>query len=218
MLAQADDLPRPAKLEVALGKLETTVGGCNRGEALAPLLVDAALEEQAVRLVLVSPDPAAKLMQLREPESLGALDEHDRRVGDVDADLDDARGDEHVGVAADEAVHPLGLLACRHAPVEQLDAQIGEDGGAEALVLGGRAARAELVRLLDERADDERLAALVHLASARTRTRSRARSGGTTRVSTGWRPGGISRSSLRSTSPYSVFDSERGIGVAVMAR
>ncbi len=163
MLAQADELSGAAQLEVALGKLETAVGCRHRGESLRALLVDPALEEQAVRLVLVPSHPPAKLVQLREPESLGALDDHDGRVGDVDPDLDDAGRHEHVGVTADEPFHPLGLLACRHAPVQQLDAQIGEDRGAQSLVLGGRAARAELVRLLDERADDECLAPLVHL-------------------------------------------------------
>ena len=34
--------------------------------------------------MLVASHPAAELVQLREPESFGALDEHDRRVGDVD--------------------------------------------------------------------------------------------------------------------------------------
>ena len=115
--------------------------------------------------MLGAPDPAAELMQLREPESLCALDHHDGRVRDVDSDLDHARGHEDVGVAAHEPVHALGLLACRHPSVEQFDAQIRKDAGAETLEFGRRTAGAELVGFLDERADDERLAALADLGA-----------------------------------------------------
>jgi hypothetical protein len=102
-------------------------------------------------------------MELSESESLGALDDHDRRVGDVDADLDHAGRHQDVGVTADEPVHPLDLLSRRHASVEKFHAQVGEDRRAEAVVLRGCAARPELVGFLDERADDERLAPLAHL-------------------------------------------------------
>ena len=43
-----------------------------------------------------APDPAAQLVQLRDAEPVGVEDDHRRRVGHVDADLDDGRGDEHV--------------------------------------------------------------------------------------------------------------------------
>ena len=45
VLAQADQLPRTAELEVALGKLEAAVGRGHRGEALRAFFVDPALEE-----------------------------------------------------------------------------------------------------------------------------------------------------------------------------
>ena len=41
-------------------------------------------------------DPAAQLVELGEPEPVGALDDHHRRLGHVDADLDDGRADQHV--------------------------------------------------------------------------------------------------------------------------
>jgi len=37
--------------------------------------------------------------ELRDAETLGVLDQHHGRVRDVDANLDDGRRDEHVGVA-----------------------------------------------------------------------------------------------------------------------
>ena len=60
-------------------------------------------EQQAHRRVRAAPDAPAQLVQLADPVALGALDEHHRRVGDVDADLDDRRRDEHVGAAGREA-------------------------------------------------------------------------------------------------------------------
>ena len=59
------------------------------------------LEQQHARaLVGAAADAAAQLVQLREAEPLGVLDDHDRRVRHVDADFDDRRRDEHVDVAA----------------------------------------------------------------------------------------------------------------------
>ena len=109
--------------------------------------------------MLAAADAAAELVQLRDPVALGVLDEHHRRVRHVDADLDDRRGHEHVGAAGGERLHRLGLLARLHLAVQQHDLEVGELGRAQALELGGRRAGRQRLGLLDERADDERLAA-----------------------------------------------------------
>jgi hypothetical protein len=52
-------------------------------------------------------------VELGKPEAVGLLDDHHRRVGDVDADLDHRRRDEHVELARLEAGHevaPVGSL------------------------------------------------------------------------------------------------------------
>ena len=69
--------------------------------------------------VLPPPHPAAQLVQLGDAEPLGVLDQHDRRVGDVDSDLDDRRGDQHPGPPRGEGVHRLLLLPRTHRAVEQ---------------------------------------------------------------------------------------------------
>ena len=56
-------------------------------------------DQQAVRLLRAAADAAAQLVELREAEAVGLLDDHDRRVRDVDADLDHRRRDEHVELA-----------------------------------------------------------------------------------------------------------------------
>ena len=104
-------------------------------------------------------DPAAQLVQLGDAVAIGVLDEHHRRVRHVDADLDHGRGDQHVGAAGRERAHRLLLLARAHLAVQQHDLEVAQLAAAQALVLGRRGARLERLGLLDERADDERLAA-----------------------------------------------------------
>ena len=68
-------------------------------------------------------DAAAQLVQLREAEAIGVLDDHHRRVRHVDADLDHGRRDEHVDLAAPERVHHRFLLARRQLAVQQPEPQ-----------------------------------------------------------------------------------------------
>ena len=95
-------------------------------------------------------DAAADLVELAQPEDVGALD--DERVGlrDVDARLDDRGRDEHVGVAREERVHPLLELALAHLPVRDEEPEPGAEL-AELL--------AHLVDRLDAVVEVERLAA-----------------------------------------------------------
>ena len=99
----ADERAAAADLEVLLGELEAVRRRHHRLEPLARALGQLLLrprDEQAVRLLAPAPDAAAQLVQLREAEAVGLLDDHDRRVRDVDADLDHGRGDEDVELAA----------------------------------------------------------------------------------------------------------------------
>ena len=105
-----------------------------------------------------APDPAADLVELAQPEHVRALDDQRVRLRDVDARLDDRRRDEHVGVAAEERMHPLLQLALTHLPVRDDEAQL----------------RAELLQLLgclfdrlDAVVEVERLPAALDLALER---------------------------------------------------
>ena len=59
--------------------------------------------QQAIALVLAPADAPAQLVELREAEAFGVLDEHEVGVFHVDADLDDRRGDQRVDLAVAEA-------------------------------------------------------------------------------------------------------------------
>ena len=102
-------------------------------------------------------------MELRQAEAVGLLDDHDRRVRDVDADLDHGRRDEHVELAGFELSHQLAPLGRPEPSVEQADAVPLQLALLQAfgLTLGGpRDAR---LGLLDQRADHVRLATVVEV-------------------------------------------------------
>ena len=89
-------------------------------------------DEQAVRLLRPAPDPAAELVELREAEAVGLLHDHDRRVRDVDADLDHGRRDEDVQLARLEARHHAPPLGRSQASVQAADAVAAELGACAA--------------------------------------------------------------------------------------
>ena len=65
-------------------------------------------------------------MELGQPETVGMLDDHQIRIENVDADLDDRGGDKKLNLAVSERRHGRGLLAGRHAPVQKADGEVRE--------------------------------------------------------------------------------------------
>src|SRR6185312_14841977 len=111
-----------------------------------------------VRALARAAHPAADLVELGEAEHVGALDDQRVRLRDVDARLDDARRDEDVGLAAQEAHHPLLELALLELAVGDLEA---DPRAQPAQALGG------LVDRLDAVVDEEGLPAARLLALER---------------------------------------------------
>ena len=83
--------------ELDLGELEAVAGRCQRAQAL--IVVRGSREEHAEAATGPTPDAAAELVELAEPEAVGVLHDHDRGLGHVDAHLDDRGGDEDVEIA-----------------------------------------------------------------------------------------------------------------------
>ena len=131
-------------------RLETGLRGVGQLELRAG-------DQQAVRLLGATADAAAELVELREAEAVGLLHDHDRRVRDVDADLDHRRRDEHVQLALLERAHHLAALRGLEPAVQQPDPVPGELRALQPLgLLLGRTRKPRLGRL-DQRADDVRL-------------------------------------------------------------
>jgi len=96
-LARAEERAAAAQVEVDFRELEAVGRGDERLEPFLRRLRELFLrarDEQAVGLLRSAPDPASQLVELRETEAVGLLDDHHRRVRDVDADLDHRRRDE----------------------------------------------------------------------------------------------------------------------------
>ena len=115
LCARAEHVALAALLEVEPGQLEA-VG--RRGDGVEPLPRrgpgSASVTSRHSPGSRAAADPAAQLVQLGDAEPVGVHDHHDRGVGDVDADLDDGRRDEHVDLAGGEGAHHA--RPCRRAP------------------------------------------------------------------------------------------------------
>ena len=157
-----------------------------------------ARDEQAVRLLRAAADAAAQLVQLGEAEAVGVLDDHHRRVRDVDADLDHRRRDEHVELARlERAPSRRGAASGLQPAVQAADAEPAQLGAPQPLGLGLRRARERRLGLLDQRADDVGLPALARAGRVSRVYASDARSSAIQRVTIGLRARAASRSPTR---------------------
>jgi len=165
-LARAEQLALAPELEVLLGELEA-VGRVD--ERLQPRLrvvgqfLSRARDQQAVRLLGAAPDAASQLVQLSQAEAVSLLDDHDRRVRDVDADFDHGRRHEHVELARLELGHQLTPLGRTKAAVQETDLVVAQLRSPQPPGLGLGRARLRGLGLLDQRADDVRLPAVVEV-------------------------------------------------------
>ena len=129
-LLSAEQLARAADLEVAHrdreAGAELRVVGKRRqaGARLGGQLPRIGIEEVRVGRGVGAAHAPADLVELGEAEHVGALDDQRVRLRDVDPRLDDRRGDEHVGVAAQEGVHPLLELSLLHLAVRDEEAEL----------------------------------------------------------------------------------------------
>ena len=100
-------------------------------------------------------------MQLREAEALGVLNNHERRVRHVHADLNDRRRDENIRLPGGEGGHAGVLVLSLHAAVDAGHAVLRKRPLQHLRMLfGGLEIGRDVVRLLYLRADDEHLSPL----------------------------------------------------------
>src|SRR5207302_2065197 len=86
-LPGAVEFPRSAQLQVHLGDAEAVARFDHRLQAEAAFIIFRVGEQHAVGLVLTASHAPAELVELRQAEPLGVLDDHAAGVRHVDADL-----------------------------------------------------------------------------------------------------------------------------------
>jgi hypothetical protein len=157
VLLAPEEVALAADAQVRTGDLEAVASAPEDLEALErplPRLGD----EDAVARALAPAHPAAELVELREPEPLGVLDDHYGGVGYVDADLDHRGGDQHVDLAGQERAHDRVTVGGRQLPMDQADLPAREDLGAQSLELVRGRQQVDLLGLRHERVDHVGLA------------------------------------------------------------
>ena len=158
-LARSEVLARTSHLEVGLGQLESVRRLHHQFQPLTTLVQFSFRDQVTDRCHVAATHTSAQLVQLRQAEPIRALNRHHGRPGQIDADLDHDRRDQHIGVTVGQVGHHRLLLLRRHPPMQQPDPrrQFTQRPVAQSLELLRRGFGFELVRLLDQWADDERL-------------------------------------------------------------
>lgn len=85
-------------------------------------------EQVGVGLVVAAADAPAKLVQLRQSEFVGAVDDDGVGVGDVDAGFDDGGTEQYVESLLQKVAHDLFQLALAQLSVRHADAGFGQQG------------------------------------------------------------------------------------------
>ena len=122
-LLRPQDVPCAAQLEVLHADPEARPQVAHLLQGLESLARDVAqglvpLDQQvAVGLLVPAAHAAAQLVQLRQAEVVGVLDQDRPRRRDVHAVLDDGRRHEDIGLAAGERLHHRPQLLGRHLAV-----------------------------------------------------------------------------------------------------
>src|SRR3954451_15050099 len=87
-LLRTEYLAAAAQPQILLGDAEPVLGLAQDREPPPSDVAERRLiQQEAGRRLVAAPDAAAQLVQLREAEALGVLDNHHRRRRHVDADL-----------------------------------------------------------------------------------------------------------------------------------
>ena len=130
-LAFAQEFARAADLQIVRGEQESGAQILHRLDRLEPLGRIAAQraprghDQVGVGAVVRAADAPAQLMELRQAEPVGAIDQDGVGGGHVDAAFDDGRAHQHVEAPMIEIDHQLLELALAHLPVAEAHLRLG---------------------------------------------------------------------------------------------
>ena len=115
-------------------------------EALFRLVTAALGHKDAVSLQITASDTAAKLMELGQAEALSAVDEHDGRIGNIDADFNDARRYQEVDISLLESLHDGLLFFSGHAAMNEAARAVLKEFMTQLFVKVGRGLKVDGLR------------------------------------------------------------------------
>lgn len=163
-LTEAKERARTAEFQVFFRQEKSIRARDERLEAIIRSVF--AGEEETIGRACATADATAKLMELGESETIGILNDHYGRIGNVDTHLDDGRGDEYFAFPVFEVSHHLLLVGGFHFSIEESDAEFGEDFCGEFFVFGfGGFHFRERGGFFDEGQDDKDLSPLFYFLS-----------------------------------------------------
>ena len=198
----ASRLALAAQLEIDLGQLEAVASFAPSPPAGGAPSPRGSAEQDAVALVAAAADPAAQLVQLGEPEAVGLLDHHDHsRWARPRRPRSRSSPPAPSARPARNALHHRRRCGRRHLPVHHADRVAG---AARPRAAAPPRSQRPSPRRAPTRspAGRRRTPAGPRPAAARMRANtSSRRARGTSRVTTGFRPGGSSSSTDTSRSP-----------------
>src|ERR1700685_1732452 len=127
VLAGAEKFAGPALLQIAFRDLKSVCRSHHGFNTLACVAHDVFwCDENTRRFLGAASDSAAKLVQLREAETVRMFNHHDSCVRDINANFNHGRGDEHLKVAAAESFHDVFFFFAWKPSMKKSDAQIWE--------------------------------------------------------------------------------------------
>ena len=134
MLHITEELARPSQEQILFGQREAVMYLFHPFQALPRLLAAAFGHEDAISLAITAADAAPQLVKLGQAEAFGAVDEHDRRVRDVDANFDDTRRDQKLYIPLLKGFHDGFFLLASHSSVDEATRPLGKDLGPQLFI------------------------------------------------------------------------------------
>ena len=130
-LPRTEEITRAALLEVTFSEDKSVIGFCHGGKALVFHRVFRLGDEQAIGFGVSPSHPSAELVQLAQPEPLGAFDDNHRGVRHIDADFDDRRAHEDIYLMVAESAHDRIMICGSPALVHDTRELLAAKGFAE---------------------------------------------------------------------------------------
>lgn len=155
----AEQFSGASDFKILLGNPEAVIRFRNGFQTSKAVFGDGVADQNAESLMVSTSDPTSQLVELRQAESIGLLDDDRGGVGDIDADLDDRGGYKDIDFPVPEAFHHIVTLLGGQSPVHHLHCAALKITREKPVSMGVHIGQA-VIRGVDHGNDDESLLAI----------------------------------------------------------